>query len=58
MFQNISLYEFANEFEKIGGKTLLIDEIHKLSNWSNQDQNYHRPNITKTYNNWLIYARA
>ena len=28
-FKNISLYEFAIEFEKFGGEILYIDEIHK-----------------------------
>jgi predicted AAA+ superfamily ATPase len=27
-FKNISLYEFAMEFEKFGGEVLYIDEIH------------------------------
>jgi len=33
-FKNISLYEFATDFEKYGGKTLFIDEIHKYKDWS------------------------
>ena len=33
-FKNISLYEFAIEFEKYGGKVLFIDEIHKYKDWS------------------------
>jgi predicted AAA+ superfamily ATPase len=33
-FKNISLYEFAIEFEKFGGEVLYIDEIHKYSEWS------------------------
>ncbi len=33
-FKNISLYEFASEFEKFGGEILYIDEIHKYSEWS------------------------
>ncbi len=33
-FKNISLYEFAIEFEKYGGEVLYIDEIHKYSEWS------------------------
>ncbi len=33
-FKNISLLEFALEFEKHGGKTLFIDEIHKYKEWS------------------------
>ncbi len=33
-FRNISLYEFAMEFEKFGGEILYIDEIHKYHEWS------------------------
>ena len=33
-FKNISLYEFAMEFEKFGGEILYIDEIHKYHEWS------------------------
>ena len=33
-FKNISLYEFAIEFEKYGGEILYIDEIHKYNEWS------------------------
>ncbi len=33
-FKNISLLEFALEFEKHGGETLFIDEIHKYKEWS------------------------
>ncbi len=33
-FKNISLYEFATDFEKYGGETLFIDEIHKYKDWS------------------------
>jgi predicted AAA+ superfamily ATPase len=33
-FKNISLYEFAMEFEKFGGEVLYIDEIHKYHEWS------------------------
>ena len=33
-FKNISLYEFAIEFEKYGGEALYIDEIHKYDKWS------------------------
>ena len=33
-FKNISLYEFAREFEKFGGEILYIDEIHKYNAWS------------------------
>ncbi len=33
-FKNISLYEFATQFEKYGGEVLYIDEIHKYKEWS------------------------
>ena len=33
-FKNVSLYEFALEFEKYGGEVLFIDEIHKLHDWA------------------------
>ena len=33
-FKNISLYEFATDFEKYGGEILFIDEIHKYKEWS------------------------
>jgi len=33
-FKNISLYEFAMEFERLNGKVLYIDEIHKYSDWA------------------------
>ena len=33
-FKNISLYEFAIDFEKYGGKILFVDEIHKYKEWS------------------------
>ena len=33
-FTTCSLYHFANEFYKMGGKTLLIDQVFKLPDWS------------------------
>jgi len=33
-FKNISLYEFATDFEKYGGEVLFIDEVHKYKDWS------------------------
>ena len=33
-FKNISLYQFALEFEKLGGEVLYIDEIHKYHEWA------------------------
>ncbi len=35
-FYNNSLYELITEFDKRGGKLLLIDEIHKYSRWSSE----------------------
>ncbi|MEM9849727.1 MAG: AAA family ATPase [Bacteroidota bacterium] len=34
-YQN-SLYELAEQFQQLGGTTLLVDEVHKLPNWSRQ----------------------
>lgn len=33
-FKAMSLYEFAVDFERHGGKTLFIDEVHKYKEWS------------------------
>ncbi len=33
-FKTVSLYEFALEFERLGGKVLYIDEIHKYKDWA------------------------
>lgn len=33
-FQTLSLFEFAQEFAQLGGKTLFIDEVHKYKEWS------------------------
>ena len=33
-FKNISLYEFAIDFEKHGGEILFVDEIHKYKEWT------------------------
>lgn len=35
-FYNNSLYELISEFDKNGGKLLLIDEIHKYARWSSE----------------------
>lgn len=35
-FTNNTLHGFADEFNKIGGKLLLIDEVHKYPNWSRE----------------------
>lgn len=31
-----SIYDIAEEFVKLGGKVIVIDEIHKYQNWSNE----------------------
>jgi len=31
---NTSLYEIAEQFHQLGGKTIAFDEIHKYPNWS------------------------
>ncbi|NOZ45321.1 MAG: ATP-binding protein [Chlorobi bacterium] len=35
-FTENTLYELAEEFYKIGGKLLLLDEVHKYPNWSRE----------------------
>ncbi|WP_346318426.1 AAA family ATPase [Chitinophaga sp. YIM B06452] len=35
-FYNNSLYDLAQSFVQIGGETLLVDEVHKIKDWSNQ----------------------
>jgi predicted AAA+ superfamily ATPase len=35
-FYSNTLFELAQDFYKLGGKTLLVDEIHKLPNWSGE----------------------
>lgn len=35
-FSNHTLLDTASEFVKMGGKVLLIDEIHKYENWSRE----------------------
>lgn len=35
-FYNNTLYELITEFDKMGGKLLLIDEIHKYPKWANE----------------------
>jgi len=36
LVSNYSLYEIAQEFEKIGGEVLVIDEIHKYPNFTQE----------------------
>jgi len=33
---NASLYDIAEEFVKLGGKVIAIDEIHRYQNWANE----------------------
>jgi len=35
-FTKNSLYSLADQFSKIGGKLLLLDEVHKYPNWSRE----------------------
>lgn len=35
-FYNNTLYDLAQQFYQLGGKTLLVDEVHKLKDWSRQ----------------------
>ena len=46
----IGLYEIAREFFKSGGRTLLVDEIHKYKNWSQELKN-----IYDTYPNGQVF---
>ena len=39
IFQDIKLYDIADEFYTLGGRVLVIDEIHKYSNWSQELKN-------------------
>ncbi len=38
-FQDIKLYDIADEFYALGGRVLVIDEIHKYQNWSQEIKN-------------------
>ena len=38
-FANISLFEFAREFEQNGGEYLFVDEVHKYDNWAAEFKN-------------------
>ncbi len=46
-FTEHTLYEFAGEFVKAGGKTLLVDQIFKYPNWSKElrDCYFHYTNL-------------
>ncbi len=35
-FYTHSLYELAQSFHQLGGQTLLVDEVHKMKDWSGQ----------------------
>lgn len=38
-FSNCKLLDFAHDFDKMGGKYLFLDEVHKYSNWSQEIKN-------------------
>jgi predicted AAA+ superfamily ATPase len=38
-FSGNRLFDLANDFEKMGGKFLFIDEVHKYENWSQEIKN-------------------
>ena len=38
-FSGNRLFDLANDFEKMGGKYLFIDEVHKYENWSQEIKN-------------------
>jgi len=38
-FSNNNLLEFGSQFYKLGGKLLVIDEVHKYPNWSQEIKN-------------------
>lgn len=35
-FYNNSLFDLAQQFYQMGGRTLLVDEVHKMKDWSRQ----------------------
>ncbi|WP_256010142.1 ATP-binding protein [Desertivirga xinjiangensis] len=35
-FYNNNLYDLAQQFHQLGGRTLLVDEVHKMKDWSRQ----------------------
>jgi predicted AAA+ superfamily ATPase len=38
-FSGNRLFDLANDFDKLGGKFLFIDEVHKYENWSQEIKN-------------------
>ena len=38
-FSNNRLLDFAHEFDKMGGRYLFLDEVHKYENWSIEIKN-------------------
>ena len=38
-FSGNRLFDLANDFEKLGGKYLFVDEVHKYENWSQEIKN-------------------
>lgn len=35
-FYSNTLYDLAQSFYQLGGQTLLVDEVHKMKDWSRQ----------------------
>lgn len=48
-FTTHSLFELADEFQKMGGKALFLDEVHKYPTWSREIKNIYDsyPDIKK-----------
>lgn len=38
-FSEIRIYQLADEFQKKGGKTLILDEVHRYLNWAQELKN-------------------
>ena len=36
MFQEVSLFDFVDEYSKFGGEVIVIDEIHKIRDFQTQ----------------------
>jgi len=46
-FYESGLYELISDFEKLGGKLLIIDEIHKYPGWASQLKAGHDIHLAK-----------
>jgi hypothetical protein len=51
LVSSLSLYEIAEQFQMLGGKWIVFDEIHKYSNWSKELKS-----IYDTFDRLKIYA--